>query len=606
MAAYDLIDFSPPAGVRSACARGIKLHEEGLSGDGLQPETVAWARRFAAGDEASPEKARKMAAWFARHGASPEENRARREDKTSPAWVAWLLWGGNPGRSWSARLTRQMNARDRALRAGRAVQGASVKLAAVGGTGAESPWNVLAYATKLKGRGTGVELTSADFTSCVANFTAWGREIPVVLYHADTDATAHPDARKAHAWIVEMRVGTMMRAGKAVATLEARFRWVNDETRTSVETGQLAFGSITIVQGGVDEETGAECGSFLWSFSLTNNPALVDLPRIAASRTLAAGAWYGDIDDRDDVMEMLRAVFGLPALADEATINGELAKLAAMVAASGGGEGSDEASGIDLDDIVGALRSALRLPALTSATDVIAAVRAALAPPPSAPGEMLDGLNDSADSRSMSRGSRAAKETRMSTTMMALAARLGYAAPTEEAAAQHVAARAEESAEVRRSLGLPLASDVQTVAAKITALHADAAKVAVLSAENEALKSVETERHTREVAEHVEALCADPVMAKSRAALESFARNDFAAFSKAYPKPAVNAATLALTSRVTGLGGEKTPAVVNGKPASHSDRAHTLALDLQAKNQGMTYRKALEQASAQIMAEVQS
>ena len=479
------------------------------------------------------------------------------------------------------------------ITAGKRVTGRAMPLAA---SQATSPWNVLAYATKLRGRGAGVELTSADFASCVANFIRWGREIPVVLYHADTDATAHPDSRKAHAWIVEMRVGAMQRGGVSCATLEARFRWVNEATRASVDCGELAFGSITIVQGGVDEETGAECGSFLWSFSLTNNPALVDLPRIAASRTLAAGAWYGDLDDRDDVVEMLRCILGLPALADEAAIAAELAKLAALLAAPA------DASGIDADDIIASLRSAMRLPALTSAADVLAAIRAALAPTPSAPGEMPEGHNDSADSRSMSRGSRAAKETRMSTTMMALAARLGFAAPTEEAAAQHVAARAEESTEVRRSLGLPLASDAQAVAAKITALHSDAAKVAVLSAENEALKSVETERHNREVVEHVEALCSDPVMAKSRAALESFARNDFAAFSKAYPKPAVTAASLALTSRVTGLGGEKTPTIVSGRAARHNDAAADRAKELMAADKGLSLESALKQASRELRA----
>jgi len=477
--------------------------------------------------------------------------------------------------------------------AGKRVLGRAMPLAA---SQATSPWNVLAYATKLRGRGAGVELTAADFASCVANFIRWGREIPVVLYHADTDATAHPDSRKAHAWIVEMRVGAMQRGGVSCATLEARFRWVNEATRASVDTGELAFGSITIVQGGVDEETGAECGSFLWSFSLTNNPALIDLPRIAASRTLAAGAWYGDLDDRDDVVEMLRCIFGLPALADEAAVSAELAKLTALLAAP------DDASGIDADDIIASLRSAMRLPALTSAADVFAAIRAALAPTPSAPGEIPEGHNDSTDSRSMSRGSRAAKETRMSTTMMALAARLGFAAPTEEAAAQHVAARAEESTEVRRSLGLPLASDAQAVAAKITALHSDAAKVAVLSAENEALKSVETERHNREVVEHVEALCSDPVMAKSRAALESFARNDFAAFSKAYPKPAITAASLALTSRVTGLGGEKTPTIVSGRAARHNDAAADRAKELMAADKGLSLESALKQASRELRA----
>lgn len=188
------------------------------------------------------------------------------------------------------------------------------------------------------------------------------------------------------------------------------------------------------------------------------------------------------------------------------------------------------------------------------------------------------------------------------TTMMALAARLGFAAPTEEAAAQHVAARAEESTEVRRSLGLPLASDAQAVAAKITALHSDAAKVAVLSAENEALKSVETERHNREVVEHVEALCSDPVMAKSRAALESFARNDFAALSKAYPKPEITAASLALTSRMTGLGGEKTPTIVSGRAARHNDAASDRAKELMAADKGLSLESALKQASRELRA----
>ncbi len=458
---------------------------------------------------------------------------------------------------------------------------------------ATSPWNVLAYATKLRGRG--AELTAADFASCVANFQRWGREIPVVLYHADTDASAHPDARKAHAWITEMRVGAMQRGDAAVATLEARFRWVNEATRASVEAGELAFGSITIVQGAVDEESGEAIGSFLWSFSLTNNPALVDLPRLAASRTLAAGAWYGDVDDRDDVLEMLRCILGLPALADEAAVIAELAKLDALVATP------DTAGGVDADDIIASLRSAMRLPALTSATDVLAAVRAALTP--SAPGEMPDGPNASTDARSMSRGSRAAEVNRMSITMMALAARLGYAASDEEDAGRHVAARAEESAEVRRTLGLSHTADAKDVAAKITALHSDAAKVAVLSAENTALKATEAERHDREVREHVEALCSDPQLAKSRKALESFARADYAAFSAEYPRPVVNAAQAALTARVTGLSGERAPTLTVGRPVRHNDAARERAATLMAADKTLTLESALKQASRELRAE---
>tara|TARA_B100000963_G_scaffold71814_1_gene59997 strand:- start:1182 stop:1538 length:357 start_codon:yes stop_codon:yes gene_type:complete len=38
-----------------------------------------------------------MRAWFARHGESKEEAKAR-QDKTSKASIAWALWGGNLGR----------------------------------------------------------------------------------------------------------------------------------------------------------------------------------------------------------------------------------------------------------------------------------------------------------------------------------------------------------------------------------------------------------------------------------------------------------------------------------------------------------------------------
>jgi hypothetical protein len=408
----------------------------------------------------------------------------------------------------------------------------------------------------------------------------------------------------------------MMLDGRKVATLEGKRRWVIDTTRADVACGAIVGGSITVFFNCEDDVTGENIGTLLYSFSLTNNPALtglpalaasafdvannpalVDLPRIAASRTLAAGAWCGDLDDRDDVVEMLRCIFGLPALADEAAVSAELAKLTALLAAP------DEASGINADDILGALRAAMRLPALTSATDVIAAVRAALATPPMAAGEMPASPNDSADSRSMPRGSRAAKEASMSTTMQALAARLGIAAASEEEAQRHVAARAEESAEVRRSLGLALGADADAVKAKITTLHSDAAKVAVLSAENETLKAVEADRHNREVVEHVEALCADPKMAASRVALEAFAQSNFAAFSKAYPKPAVNAATLALTARVTGLGGEKTPEIVAGRSAvRHNDAARERAAELMAANKALTLESALKQASRELRA----
>lgn len=105
------VDLRPPQGVRDACARGVALYEEGYGGDGLRPATVRWARRLARGEDVTPAKAQKMAAWFARHAESPGEAEARRTDKKSPAWVAWLLWGGDDGRVWSEKIVRQLEAR---------------------------------------------------------------------------------------------------------------------------------------------------------------------------------------------------------------------------------------------------------------------------------------------------------------------------------------------------------------------------------------------------------------------------------------------------------------------------------------------------------------
>ena len=113
-AAYDDIDFSVPDGVKAELKRGLEWHEEGLSGDGLVPATVSWARRMANGEDISPEKAVKMRAWLARHetdktgeGFSPGE-----DGYPSPGRVAWALWGGDPAVTWSNKLVGQMERAD--------------------------------------------------------------------------------------------------------------------------------------------------------------------------------------------------------------------------------------------------------------------------------------------------------------------------------------------------------------------------------------------------------------------------------------------------------------------------------------------------------------
>jgi len=110
-AGYDGIDFRPGGRVRSAFKKGIELYEAGRGGDGLVAATIRWARRLAAGEAITPDKARKMRAWHARH-ASDKVTGWDKDGEETPGYVAFLLWGGEPGRDWSERLVSQMDKAD--------------------------------------------------------------------------------------------------------------------------------------------------------------------------------------------------------------------------------------------------------------------------------------------------------------------------------------------------------------------------------------------------------------------------------------------------------------------------------------------------------------
>lgn len=113
-AKYEGIDFKPPKAVREECARGVAWVEDGKGGDGLKPETIAWARKMAEGQPVSPEKIRLMPDWFARHEVDKKgEGWAPDEDGyPSDGRVAWALWGGDAGRSWATKIEKQMDAAD--------------------------------------------------------------------------------------------------------------------------------------------------------------------------------------------------------------------------------------------------------------------------------------------------------------------------------------------------------------------------------------------------------------------------------------------------------------------------------------------------------------
>lgn len=112
MAKYDHIDFSPPAGVKSEAQKGLDWRSE--FGRGGTAVGIARARDLSNGTSISPDTARRMKAYFDRHevdkqgqGWSPGE-----DGFPSNGRIAWALWGGDAGQSWSSKLVRQMNAAD--------------------------------------------------------------------------------------------------------------------------------------------------------------------------------------------------------------------------------------------------------------------------------------------------------------------------------------------------------------------------------------------------------------------------------------------------------------------------------------------------------------
>jgi len=112
VARYDHIDFTPPAGVREEAAKGLEWRDE--YGRGGTAVGVARARDLSNGTNISPDTARRMASYFARHEVDKQgEGWSPGQDGfPSAGRIAWALWGGDPGQAWASKLTRQMEAAD--------------------------------------------------------------------------------------------------------------------------------------------------------------------------------------------------------------------------------------------------------------------------------------------------------------------------------------------------------------------------------------------------------------------------------------------------------------------------------------------------------------
>jgi Putative phage serine protease XkdF len=94
--------YTPNAGMKDAAKRALEWHEEGKKGGtGIG---LGRARDIAAGRTLSQEVVNRMHSFFARHEVDKQAEgfNAGEDGFPSPGRVAWDLWGGDAGQSWSA------------------------------------------------------------------------------------------------------------------------------------------------------------------------------------------------------------------------------------------------------------------------------------------------------------------------------------------------------------------------------------------------------------------------------------------------------------------------------------------------------------------------
>jgi len=121
---YSHIDFKPPKSVADAAAKGLEYRQKASPSNkgGLTPAEaskqgigsgVQRAVNLKNRDNTSPDVIRQMVAFFSRH----EKNKSIAPENKDTPWndkghVAWLIWGGDPGKAWAEKVRNQMDKAD--------------------------------------------------------------------------------------------------------------------------------------------------------------------------------------------------------------------------------------------------------------------------------------------------------------------------------------------------------------------------------------------------------------------------------------------------------------------------------------------------------------
>jgi hypothetical protein len=121
---YDHIDFKPPEAVANAAKKGLeyrakqkKKDKAGLTNEEASKEGIGSGVQRAVNlknrDVLSPKVVKQMKAFFSRHEKNKDiDPKYKDEPWKDNGFVSWLLWGGDPGKSWAEKIVNQMEKAD--------------------------------------------------------------------------------------------------------------------------------------------------------------------------------------------------------------------------------------------------------------------------------------------------------------------------------------------------------------------------------------------------------------------------------------------------------------------------------------------------------------
>lgn len=103
------LQLIPPAKTALEAAKGLDLRRRFKRGGTMVG--VARARDLKNQRNLSPSTIKRMISYFARHAVDRQAPNFGNDDKPSPGYIAWLLWGGNSGATWAHKMKAELKKR---------------------------------------------------------------------------------------------------------------------------------------------------------------------------------------------------------------------------------------------------------------------------------------------------------------------------------------------------------------------------------------------------------------------------------------------------------------------------------------------------------------